>query len=148
MPRQSSIKPLQEISEINMTPLIDLTFILLITFIITMPLIEQGIPIKLPQGKAQEVNENETRSITLDVEGRLYLDRVPVTLDELRQEMQVIGAAMPNTASAAKVLTAPVADWTGGAVTCWGADDRGQLGRLPAAVHLKLTPLALPDAAP
>ncbi|MCB1100982.1 MAG: biopolymer transporter ExbD [Verrucomicrobia bacterium] len=98
MPRQSSIKPLQEISEINMTPLIDLTFILLITFIITMPLIEQGIPIKLPQGKAQEVNENETRSITLDVEGRLYLDRVPVTLDELRQEMQVIGAAMPNTA--------------------------------------------------
>lgn len=98
MPRKSAIKPLQEISEINMTPLIDLTFILLITFIITMPLIEQGIPIRLPQGKAQEINENETRSITVDAEGNLYLDRVPVSSDDLAREMQLIGEALPNTA--------------------------------------------------
>lgn len=98
MARKTAIKPLEEISEINMTPLIDLTFLLLITFIITMPLIEQGIPIRLPAGEAAEINENETRSISLDGEGNLFLDRVPVTLPELTEEMNILGAAMPNTA--------------------------------------------------
>ena len=45
MPRRTSIKALGQIAEINMTPLIDLTFLLLITFIITFPMLEQGIPV-------------------------------------------------------------------------------------------------------
>jgi biopolymer transport protein ExbD len=52
MARRTSIRPLQELNEINMTPLIDLTFLLLITFIITMPMVEQGIPVNLPKGKS------------------------------------------------------------------------------------------------
>jgi biopolymer transport protein TolR len=72
MARRSTIKPLQEISEINMTPLIDLTFLLLITFIITMPLVEQGIPINLPKGQAQA---RSTRArcapITVDMKGQV-----------------------------------------------------------------------------
>ena len=44
MARRTSLSRNRQISELNMTPLIDLTFLLLITFIITFPLIEQGIP--------------------------------------------------------------------------------------------------------
>lgn len=96
MARRTTIKSLQQMSEINMTPLIDLTFLLLITFIITMPLVEQGIPINLPKGKTQTVDQKESRSITVDVEGQVFLDSVPVTLEALATEMKVIAAATPD----------------------------------------------------
>ncbi|HMP73594.1 MAG TPA: biopolymer transporter ExbD [Kiritimatiellia bacterium] len=98
MARRSAIKPLQEINEINMTPLIDLTFLLLITFIITMPLLEQGIPIQLPRGQAQQVDQNQTRSITLDREGKLFLDNVPISAEDLAGEMTLLGQTLPDTA--------------------------------------------------
>ncbi len=98
MPRRSSVKPLQEINEINMTPLIDLTFLLLITFIITMPLLEQGIPINLPQGKAQQVDQNEARSITLDIGGQVFLDSVPISMDDLAREMEAVAVNTPSMA--------------------------------------------------
>ena len=55
MSRRSSLVSLNQISDINMTPLMDLTFILLITFIITFPLIEQGVSINLPKGNASNI---------------------------------------------------------------------------------------------
>ncbi|HMO04953.1 MAG TPA: biopolymer transporter ExbD [Kiritimatiellia bacterium] len=97
MPRRSTIKPPQPMNEINMTPLIDLTFLLLITFIITMPLVEQGIPINLPKGKSQAVDQKEARSVTVDLQGQVFLDRVPVTLEDLSAEMKIIAAAAPET---------------------------------------------------
>jgi biopolymer transport protein TolR len=84
---------LRRISEINLTPLMDLTFILLITFIITFPLIEQGIPVNLPQGKAPELAPETARSITVGVKGELYLDSRPVTKDVLRTRLLELGAA-------------------------------------------------------
>lgn len=76
----SGIKPpasLKQISDINLTPLMDLTFILLITFIITFPLIEQGIPVNLPKGEAIPVDSDSgMRTLTLDAEGRFYIDDV------------------------------------------------------------------------
>ena len=57
MARKTSLVSLGQISTIDMTPLMDLTFILLITFIITFPLVEQGIAINLPKGKAALVAE-------------------------------------------------------------------------------------------
>ncbi len=45
----------RRMSDPNMTPLIDLTFLLLITFIITFPMLEQGISIKLPRGKTEKI---------------------------------------------------------------------------------------------
>jgi len=98
MARRTTIKPLQQMSEINMTPLIDLTFLLLITFIITMPLVEQGIPINLPKGKTQSIDQRESRSISVDVQGQVFLDAVPVSMEVLAREMGVIAAADPDTA--------------------------------------------------
>jgi biopolymer transport protein TolR len=94
--RRTSILSLQEIKEINMTPLIDLTFILLITFIITFPLIQQGIPVNLPRGKAEELDESLTRTITLDLKGDLYLDRVQTTKEELASQMTELGQVDPD----------------------------------------------------
>ncbi|WP_372809113.1 ExbD/TolR family protein [Pontiella sp.] len=97
MARRTSLVSLNTISDINMTPLMDLTFILLITFIITFPLIEQGIAINLPQGKAADMMESKTRSISLNFAKQLYLDDVPVSQDELRAAMAEIGSSDPTT---------------------------------------------------
>jgi biopolymer transport protein ExbD len=98
MARRTSLVNLNQISDINMTPLMDLTFILLITFIITFPLIEQGIAINLPKGSAADLpTETETRSITLNFEQKLFLDNVPVSREELASAMMAVSRSDPNT---------------------------------------------------
>jgi biopolymer transport protein TolR len=98
MARRTTIKPLQQMSEVNMTPLIDLTFLLLITFIITMPLIEQGIPINLPKGQTQAMDQSKSRSISVDMEGQVFLDRAPVSMEALAEQMKIIATATPDAA--------------------------------------------------
>jgi biopolymer transport protein TolR len=95
--RKTSLVALKEISEINMTPLMDLTFILLITFMITFPLIEQGIPINLPKGDAADLDNPDTRNITIDAQGMLFLDEQLVSKNELEGEMQRTGIMLPDT---------------------------------------------------
>ncbi len=97
MARRTSIRPLQEISDINMTPLIDLTFLLLITFIIIMPAVEQGVPVNLPKGKARDLDQSQMKSITVDLKGQIFLDSQPVTLDQLKAEMAAVGTGSPDT---------------------------------------------------
>jgi len=80
-----------------MTPLIDLTFLLLITFIITMPLVEQGIPVNLPKGKSEAIDQKESRAISVDVGGQVFLDKAPVSMEELATEMQRLAASDPDT---------------------------------------------------
>ena len=98
MPRHTPLSSLKPISEINLTPLMDLTFILLITFIITFPLIEQGIPVNLPTGRAAPLPEAQSRAITLDREGALYLDNIAIDVDALAARLHEIGTADPATA--------------------------------------------------
>jgi len=83
MPRKTATRTLAQISDINMTPLMDLTFLLLITFIITFPLVEQGLPVNLPRAKARELPQTQTLTLTLNANGRLFLDRTPITLSDL-----------------------------------------------------------------
>jgi biopolymer transport protein TolR len=96
--RKTSLIALKEISEINMTPLMDLTFILLITFIITFPLIEQGVPINLPKGDAADLNDDQQISITIDTAGTLFLDEDVVSKSQLIEKMTRIGRDAPETA--------------------------------------------------
>jgi biopolymer transport protein TolR len=97
MARRTSLVSLNQISDINMTPLMDLTFILLITFIITFPLIEQGIAINLPKGKAADMQDAVSRSISINLEKKLFLDDMPVSKDELVAAMADISTAEPDT---------------------------------------------------
>lgn len=93
MRKAATLSSLQEISEINMTPLMDLTFLLLITFIITFPLIEQGVRVDLPQVNGEELDPQQARTISIDREGGLYLDDVPVNLAELQRSLETLGRA-------------------------------------------------------
>ena len=97
MARKSRITPMRQISDINLTPLMDLTFILLITFIITFPLIEQGISINLPKADAEATDAKNSRTITVDEEGLLYLDDLKIPREELAREMMELGAANSET---------------------------------------------------
>jgi len=95
--RKTPLTSLKPISEINLTPLMDLTFILLITFIITFPLIEQGIPVQLPQAQAESLASDEAQTITIRGDGALFLDDVPVTEAEFQAQMHALGPRATET---------------------------------------------------
>ncbi len=96
MSRRSSLVSLNQISDINMTPLMDLTFILLITFIITFPLIEQGVSINLPKGNASTISETSSRTISLNAEGSYYLDDDLLSQTELRESILQLSSTQPD----------------------------------------------------
>ena len=96
MRRRTSIFALQQLREINLTPLIDLTFLLLITFIITFPLIEQGIPVRLPKGKASELDQANTFSIAINDQAELFFDDLPTSEEALAAELKAKAEADPD----------------------------------------------------
>lgn len=78
-------------SDMNLTSMMDLTFLLLITFIITFPLVEQGIPLNLPTGKAQVLeNSDKPAVVSVDKEGRIFLGVEPLTLEALEQRLRTM----------------------------------------------------------
>lgn len=94
-PRQSSLKT---IGEMNLTSMMDLTFLLLITFIITFPLIEQGLPVNLPKANAQHIDSKEhSVSITVKGDESIYFDENPANLEDLPGLLQARMTADPET---------------------------------------------------
>ncbi|MGN0844961.1 MAG: ExbD/TolR family protein [Kiritimatiellia bacterium] len=84
-------------TNINLTSMSDLTFLLLIAFIITFPIIEQGIPIRLPKGTSQQVDaQKQIVSVSIDREGRIYLGTDAVQLEQLRTGLQARLAENPE----------------------------------------------------
>ena len=96
MQRRSFAEAPRPISEINLTPLMDLTFILLITFIITFPLLEQGIPVTLPTGAADDLAPDRSRTITVDQQGQFYLDDLRISREDLAGDILVWGQTEPD----------------------------------------------------
>jgi biopolymer transport protein ExbD len=90
---------LTQISEINLTPMMDLTFILLITFIMTFPLIEEGIAVKLPtSAKTPQppITAQKSKEVTIDQDGQVYMETVPYDLPQLRHMFQVAARENPD----------------------------------------------------
>ncbi|HMP83457.1 MAG TPA: biopolymer transporter ExbD [Verrucomicrobiota bacterium] len=89
MRRFSQRSHLVTLSEINITPLLDLAFVLLIIFVITTPLLEQSINLKLPTGGRPDkpVNKSDVRTVEISSQGVYMLDRRRVTLDQLESEL-------------------------------------------------------------
>ncbi len=90
---QAQKKPL---SEINMTPLIDLVFLLLITFIITFPMIEQGIHLQLPRGQASKIDQSKSQSISITADGQVYFNNTLVTPEVLEASLKDVAAQDPQ----------------------------------------------------
>jgi biopolymer transport protein ExbD len=88
-------------AELNVTPLLDLAFVLLIIFIITTPLLESNIPLQLPTGSRnpdQPVDPKSIRTVSIDRNGQVYLDSRPVDLPELEQELNAFRSVTPDAA--------------------------------------------------
>ena len=85
MRRFSERSHLVTLSEINITPLLDLAFVLLIIFIITTPLMDKSTGLVLPSSKAaaDAVNPAEVQTVTLAKDGQVSLNSQPVSLDQL-----------------------------------------------------------------
>jgi len=87
-------------ARINMESLIDLTFLLLVTFMITMPQLEQGVSVLLPQAKADKLpdKKQDPCSVTIDAEGTIYVGKQKVTIEELKERLTALKKENPETA--------------------------------------------------
>ena len=84
-------------ADINMNSLIDLTFILLVVFIVTLPTLENVVPVHLPIGKAEKQKEPKNIQVSLDMTGRIFVGEVPVTLDDLEARLAKAIKEDPDT---------------------------------------------------
>ncbi len=85
MRRFSQRSSLVTLSEINITPLLDLAFVLLIIFVITTPLLEQSINLHLPKGGAPDpkIDKRDIRTVEISPQGAYKLDKMPMSLGQL-----------------------------------------------------------------
>lgn len=86
-------------SEINVVPYIDVMLVLLVIFMITAPLLTRGIQVELPQTAAPPVDtrKQEPLVVTVDREGRYFVDRRGVSAEELRRKVGAILRQQPQT---------------------------------------------------
>ena len=76
-------------SEINVTPLVDVMLVLLIIFMITAPLIQQGVKVDLPKAKAAPVEAKEKKiQLFIDKENRVYIGTALVPIEELEEKLR------------------------------------------------------------
>lgn len=80
-------------SEINVTPFVDVMLVLLVIFMITAPLLTVGVPVNLPQERSRPLTgDEEPLTVTIDETGKLYLQETPVEMDELVPRLTAIAA--------------------------------------------------------
>jgi len=78
-------------SEINVTPFVDVMLVLLIVFMVSAPLLTVGVPIDLPQSQAKALEQNnEPLTVSVKVDGQVYLQNDPIKLDELVSKLSAI----------------------------------------------------------
>ena len=83
--------------QINVTPLLDLAYVLLIIFIILCTATVQGIKVNLPKASAQpSLAQNKTKAISITADGTIYLDTFPVTMPELENLLRQYKSATPD----------------------------------------------------
>lgn len=98
MRRYSKKNSLVTLSDINLTPMLDLAFVLLIIFVIATPLLEQGMAMDLPEGGAVDNQRPEVKkTVEISKAGRYRLDGQPVTLPQLEEALVNAHQQNPNT---------------------------------------------------
>jgi biopolymer transport protein TolR len=88
----------EPMSQINVTPLVDVMLVLLIVFMVTAPLLTVGVPVELPQTQAPPINEpKEPLVITVNREGAVFIQETAVPIDDLTAKLQAITGGNPES---------------------------------------------------
>jgi biopolymer transport protein TolR len=87
-------------SEINVTPFVDVMLVLLIVFMVSAPLLTVGVPIELPQSQAKALEQNnEPLTISVNNRGQIFLQNDEIKLDDLLPKLQAIIGARGGTSN-------------------------------------------------
>ena len=82
------------ISEINVTPMVDVMLVLLIVFMVSAPLLTVGVPVDLPQTQAKSMDQDkEPLAVTVDEKGKVFLQNTEISVDELVAKLKAITEA-------------------------------------------------------
>jgi biopolymer transport protein TolR len=85
------------LSEINVTPMVDVMLVLLIIFMVTAPLIQQGVKVNLPETKAAPVEASDKKIvISVDVQKRVFIGETQVPLDQLEEKLKTNAKAQQD----------------------------------------------------
>jgi biopolymer transport protein TolR len=85
-------------SEINVTPMVDVMLVLLIIFMVSAPLLTVGVPIDLPQSQAKSLDQDkEPLTISVNEKGQIYLQNAEIGVDDLVPKLQAVAEARGGT---------------------------------------------------
>jgi biopolymer transport protein ExbD len=83
--------------DINITPMLDLAYVLLVIFIIMTTATVQGIKVNLPKASAApSLAKPKTKAVTIDANGQIYLDTYPVSMNDLESRLRAFKAITPD----------------------------------------------------
>jgi len=89
-------RPRRSIGEINVTPLVDVVLVLLLVFMVTAPMMSQGIDITLPTANQFDNQPEDRLTVSIDAEGRAYLGKQPLALPLLEDQVRALMAGRPT----------------------------------------------------
>jgi biopolymer transport protein TolR len=84
------------LSEINVTPFVDVMLVLLVIFMVTAPLLQQGIDVNLPRAKGKDLPPEERITLIVKKGGVIYMNDNPVSLPEMRDKLAAVSKLNPN----------------------------------------------------
>lgn len=96
MTRQRSRSQLDSMNEINITPMMDLVFLLLIVFIISTPLLENSIDVSPPEANAGEIEDENMKEIIFKKDGTIVYNKQPYSLKDFEEKLQEIYKENPK----------------------------------------------------
>jgi TolR protein len=86
----------QVLSEINVTPFVDVMLVLLVIFMVTAPLLQQGIDVNLPKAKGKEMPSEERITLIVKKGSVIYMNDNPVSLTEMGKKLRALSSSNPN----------------------------------------------------
>jgi biopolymer transport protein TolR len=84
------------LSEINVTPFVDVMLVLLVIFMVTAPLLQQGVDVNLPKAKGKDLPMDERISLVIKRDRTIYMNDTPVSMQEMRQKLGAVSRLNPN----------------------------------------------------
>jgi biopolymer transport protein TolR len=87
------------VSDINVTPLVDVMLVLLVVFIVTAPLLTNAVKVNLPTtATTAPIEQKAAVTLSVDAQGKVYIDKSELPLTSLESELRRIRAAQPDIA--------------------------------------------------